>query len=69
MTAWILEVLPETRKAIVGSVGRRRSPEALKQAAVMDLCARHESAQAMADQLGVCVDLQCLTRESLGLAA
>lgn len=54
LTAWIREALPESRKAVVGSVGRRRYPETLKQAGVMELCTRQESAQAVAEKLGVC---------------
>ncbi len=54
LTAWVREALPETRKAVVGSVGRRRYPETLKQAGVVELCTRHESAQAVAEKLGVC---------------
>lgn len=47
LTAWVREALPETRKAVVGRVGRRQYPETLKQAGVMELCARQESAQYM----------------------
>jgi len=54
LTKWIREAIPETRKAIVGSVGQRRYPESLKQAGVMELCTRQESAQAVTDKLGVC---------------
>jgi len=54
LTAWLREALPESRKAVVGSVGRRRYPETLKQAGVMELCTRQESAQAVAEKLGVC---------------
>jgi transposase InsO family protein len=54
MTAWIREWLPETRKVVVGSVGRPKYPEILKQAGVMELCTRQESAQAVAEKLGVC---------------
>ncbi|NPC58495.1 IS3 family transposase [Caenimonas soli] len=54
LTAWIREALPESRKAAVGSVARRRYPETLKQAGVMELCTRQEGAQAVAERLGVC---------------
>lgn len=54
LTAWVREALPETRKAIVGRAGRPRYPEALKQAGVIGLCSRQESAQAVAEKLGVC---------------
>ena len=54
LTAWVREAFPETRKTIVGRAGRRRYPEALKQAGVIRLCSRQESAQAVAEKLGVC---------------
>ena len=54
LTNWIREAFPEARMAVVGSVGQRRYPESLKQAGVMELCTRQESAQAVADRLGVC---------------
>ena len=54
LSKWIREALPEARKAVVGSVGQRRYSESLKQAGVMELCTRQESAQAVADKLGVC---------------
>lgn len=54
LTRWIREAIPEARKAIVGSVVQRRYPESLKQTGVVELCTRQESAQAVADKLGVC---------------
>lgn len=54
LTAWVREALPEKRKAVVGSVGRRRYPESTKQAGVTELCTRRETAQAVAEELGVC---------------
>jgi transposase InsO family protein/transposase-like protein len=54
LTKWIREAIPEARQAIVGRVGPRRYPESLKQTGVMELCTRQESAQAVADKLGVC---------------
>jgi len=54
LTAWVREAFPEARKAIVGRAGRPRYPEALKQAGVIGLCGRQESAQAVAEKLGVC---------------
>ena len=54
LTKWLREALPEARKAVVGSVGQRRYPVSLKQAGVMELCTRQESAQSVADKLGVC---------------
>ena len=44
LTAWIREAFPEIRKAVVGSVGRRRFPETLRQAGVIELCTRQGSA-------------------------
>ncbi len=54
LTAWVRDALPETRKAMVWRAGRPRYPEALKQAGVIELCTRRESAQAVAEKLGVC---------------
>ncbi len=54
LTAWVREALPEKRKAVVGSVGRPRYPESMKQAGVIELCTRRETAQAVAETLGVC---------------
>ena len=54
LTKWVREAFPEARRALVGSVGQRRYPESLKQAGVMELCTRQESAQTVADKLGVC---------------
>ncbi|MFC6282016.1 MULTISPECIES: IS3 family transposase [Polaromonas] len=54
LTAWVREALPQSRKAVVGSVGRPRYPESMKQAGVIELCSRQETAQAVADKLGVC---------------
>ena len=54
LTAWIREALPEARRPIVGRADRPSYPEALKQAGVIGLCSRQESAQAVAEKLGVC---------------
>lgn len=54
LTAWVREAFPETRKPVVGSIGRPRYPEALKKAGVIGLCSREESAQSLAERLGVC---------------
>jgi transposase InsO family protein/transposase-like protein len=54
LTAWVREVLPGSRNAVVGSVGRRRYPESMKQAGVIELCTRRETAQSVAEKLGVC---------------
>lgn len=50
----VREALPQTRKAIVGVAGRPSYPDSLKQEGVVGLCSREESAQAVADKLGVC---------------
>ncbi|MDN4592250.1 IS3 family transposase [Xenophilus aerolatus] len=54
LTKWVREAFPEARRAVVGSVGQRRYSESIKQAGVMQLCTRQDSAQAVADKLGVC---------------
>ena len=54
LTAWVREAFPEKRTAVVGSVGQRSYPAAFKQAGIVALCTRQESAQAVADELGVC---------------
>jgi transposase-like protein len=54
LTTWVREALPEARKAIVGRAARPSYPEALKQARVIGLCSRQESARAVAEKLGVC---------------
>ena len=54
LTAWVREALPDARRPVVGSTGRRRYSGELMQTAVMELCTREESAQAVADKLGVC---------------
>ena len=54
LTKWIREAIPEAKQAIVGRVGQRRYPESLKKTGVVELCTRQESAQAVADRLGVC---------------
>ncbi|MFK4064156.1 IS3 family transposase [Brucella anthropi] len=54
LTAWVREAFPEAQKATVGRVGRPRYPDALKKAGVVGLYNRQESAQALAEKLGVC---------------
>ncbi len=54
LTAWVREAFPETSKAVTGSTGRPRYPETLKKAGVVRLHNRQESAQALAEKLGVC---------------
>ena len=54
LAAWLREALPESRKAVVGSIGPQRYPESMKQAGVIALCTRQETAQFVAEKLGVC---------------
>ena len=54
LTVWVREALLQSRKAVVGSVGRRRYPESMKQAGVIKLWTPRETAQAVAERLGVC---------------
>ncbi len=54
LTAWIRELHPEARSAVVGRAGPLRYPEALKHVGVVELCTRQEAAQAVAEKLGVC---------------
>ncbi len=54
LTAWVREAFPEAQKATVGRVAPPRYPETLKKAGVVGLYNRQESAQALAEKLGVC---------------
>lgn len=54
LTAWVREAFPEAQKATFGRVGRPRYPDVLKKAGVVGLYSRQESAQALAEKLGVC---------------
>jgi putative transposase len=54
LTAWVREAFPEMRTSMVGRSWRPAYPEALKQVGVIGLCSGEESAQQVADQLGVC---------------
>ncbi|PJO48186.1 helix-turn-helix domain-containing protein, partial [Brucella pituitosa] len=54
LTAWVREAFPEISKAVTGRTGRPRYPDALKKAGVVGLYNRQESAQALAEKLGVC---------------
>lgn len=54
LIAWVREALPDTRQALVGRAWSPPHPEAFKLDGVMQLCARQESAQAVAERLGVC---------------
>jgi putative transposase len=53
LSAWVDELYPETRKRIVGKARSVPRPQALKQAAVIELCTRQTSAQAIAQKLAV----------------
>ncbi len=48
LTAWVGELRPETRKRVVGKARGKVHSQALKQAAVIELCTRQESARAIA---------------------
>ena len=53
LSAWVDELHPETRKRVVCKArGATRTAE-LKQAAVIELCTRQTSAQAIAQKLAV----------------
>ncbi|NTG18798.1 IS3 family transposase [Agrobacterium rhizogenes] len=54
LTAWVREAFPETRASMVGRSWRPAYPEAVRQAGVIGLCSGDESAQQVADRLGVC---------------
>lgn len=54
LAAWVRELHPEARKAVVGKAHSRTYPQALKHTGVVELCTRQESAQAVAEKLGVC---------------
>ncbi len=51
--AWLDELRPETRKCVVGRSGGVSRHRELKQAAVIELCTRQESARAIAETIGV----------------
>ncbi|SEK16868.1 hypothetical protein SAMN05444746_13059 [Variovorax sp. OK212] len=51
LTAWVREAVAEARRAVVGSVGRRRYSGTLMQAGVMEPCTREESAQRCSRQV------------------
>jgi transposase-like protein len=53
LAAWLDELRPETRKRTVGKAGGVSQPRELKQAAVIELCTREESAQVVARRIGV----------------
>jgi putative transposase len=51
--AWLEELRPETRKRVVGKAAKVLQPRELKQAAVIELCTRQESARSIAETIGV----------------
>lgn len=53
LTAWVREAFPETRTSMAGRSFRPAHPAALKQVGVIVLCSGEESAQRIADRLGV----------------
>ena len=53
LAAWVDEQRPETRKRIVGKVGALPQPRETKEAAVIELCMRQESARVIAQRVGV----------------
>jgi putative transposase len=65
LVAWIEELQPEIRKRIVGRAPNVQHPEALKHAAVIELCSRTTSALEIAQKLAVCRPTPC-SRQSSG---
>jgi putative transposase len=53
LTAWIDELHPEARNHVVGQAGHVQHSQELKHAAVLELCTRQVSAQAVAQKLAV----------------
>jgi len=54
LSAWIEELCPEIRKRIVGrAVGSVPKSQEVKQAAVIELCTREQSARVVAEKTGV----------------
>lgn len=54
LRAWIYEMHPELHTRVVSRSDGLARPPAVKQAAVIALCTRKESAKALAQKLGVC---------------
>lgn len=54
LTAWVEELHPELRVRLVGHAERVSHSAELKQAAVIALCTRQGSAEALAQEIGVC---------------
>ena len=53
LAAWVDELYPETKHHVVGKARSVPRPQALKQAAVIELCTRQTSVQAIAQKLAV----------------
>ena len=53
LTAWLEDLSPEIRKCVIGKSGGASQPQELKQAAVIALCTREESAYLVAQMIGV----------------
>ncbi|MDB5843441.1 MAG: Integrase, catalytic region, partial [Polaromonas sp.] len=53
LAAWVDELYPETKHPVVGKARSVPRPPELKQAAVIELCTRQTSAQAIAQKLAV----------------
>lgn len=54
LRAWTYKLFPELHTRVVSRSGGLAHPPAMKQAAVIALCTRQESANAVAQKLGVC---------------
>jgi len=54
LTGWIEELQPDVRQSIVGRAPNVQHPKEFKNTAVIELCARKTSAQAIAQKLEVC---------------
>lgn len=54
LTEWIEELRPDVRQRIVGRAPNVHHPQELKNAAVVELCTRTTSAEAIAQRLSVC---------------
>jgi transposase-like protein len=53
LASWVDELRPESRKRIVGKVGSLPQPRETKEAAVIELCMRENSARVIAQRVGV----------------
>lgn len=53
LSLWLGELYPESRRRVVGRAGSVSGSPELKKAAVLELCTRQGSAQAIAQKLGV----------------